>query len=102
MKPVTIHASAEAEIAEAAEHYPAQREELGEQFEGVVRSHFERIEQAPASFPLHPGLDGYRKCIIRRFPYTIYFLEREDDVWVAAVSHQRRPPDHWTHRSPDD
>ena len=44
---------------------------------------------------------GVRYCPLRRFPYTLVYIDLEDRIWVAAVAHQRRRPHYWSRRSPD-
>jgi toxin ParE1/3/4 len=42
-----------------------------------------------------------RKCFVRRFPYTIFYLELAEQIWIAAVAHQRRRPGYWRNRMPE-
>jgi plasmid stabilization system protein ParE len=37
--------------------------------------------------------------LLRRFPYSVYFLDREDAVVVFAVLHQHRNPTEWQRRA---
>jgi toxin ParE1/3/4 len=100
MKPVTFHPEAEAELEAASDYYDDQRAGLGAEFEAEVQEAVERVARMPQAFPLH-GSTGLRKCVVPRFPYTVFFVELEDSVWIAAVAHQRRRPDYWSHRTPD-
>ena len=90
MKPVVFDDEARAEFAAAAAYYEAQRAGLGADFVAEVERAAQRIGQTPQAFP--PYAHGARKCVLRRFPYTVYFLELGDRVWIAAVAHQRRRP----------
>ena len=99
MKSVTFDSEAEAEFRAAALYYESQRAGLGDDFVAEVEQAVQRIAQTPQAFPLH-GSSGLRKCLLRRFPYTIYFLELADRIWIAAVAHQRRRPGYWSHRQP--
>ena len=100
MKPVTIHPEAEAELEEASDFYETRRAGLGAEFEAEVQQAIDRVEQMPSRFPLH-GNTGFRKCFVSRFPYTVFFMETDTTIWVAAVAHQRRQPDYWNRRTPD-
>ena len=99
MKPVTFDSEAEAEFRAAAVYYEGRQVGLGDDFVAEVEQAVQRIAQTPQAFPLH-GSAGYRKCILRRFPYTLFFLELPDRIWIAAVAHQRRRPGYWSHRQP--
>lgn len=100
MKPVTIHPEAEAEVEESSDFYETRRIGLGADFETEVQAAIARVALMPTGFPRH-GKTGYRKAFVSRFPYTIFFLEMDDVIWVAAVAHQRRQPDYWSGRTPN-
>jgi toxin ParE1/3/4 len=99
MKPVTFDGEAEDEFRAAASYYEAQRAGLGDHFVADVELAVQRIAQMPQAFPPH-GASGLRKCFLRRLPYTLFFLELQDRIWIAAVAHQRRRPGYWSHRHP--
>ena len=99
MKPVIFHAEAEKELVTASDYYEECRRGLGIEFEAAVQDAVRRIAVLPHACPPH-GNAGLRKCLVRRFPYTLFFLERDSDVWIAAVAHQRRRPDYWSDRKP--
>jgi hypothetical protein len=37
---------------------------------------------------------------IREAIYTIYYVELDQTIWIAAVAHQKRRPGYWSDRSP--
>lgn len=39
--------------------------------------------------------NGVRRCVLRRFPYTIVYEVKGDVATVLAVAHQRRRPAYW-------
>ena len=100
VNPVVFDSEAKAEFDAAASYYEAQRAGLGDDFVAEVEQATQRIARMPRSFPPY-GPSGLRKCVLRRFPYSIFFLELTDRVWIAAVAHQRRKPGYWAHRKPD-
>jgi len=56
----------------------------------------QRIASAPEQFPmLHRDV---RKAVTRRFPYCIYFRERNQRIIVLAVFHSARNPAAWQQR----
>lgn len=100
MKPVIFHREAEAEIRAAIAYYDEQREGLGSEFQDEVEKAADRIARMPGAFSPY-GDEGLRKHVIPRFPYSIFYLELEEFIWVAAVAHQRRRPKYWAKRTPE-
>lgn len=94
-----IHAQAEAEVLIAIAYYEGQRKGLG----GAFRKEFEkalvRVQRTPQAWVLVDD-QGTRKHLFRRFPYTIYFVELDQSIWIAAVAHQKRRPGYWSGRDP--
>jgi toxin ParE1/3/4 len=100
VKPVIFHPEAEAELRAAVAYYEQQRTRLGRDLWAEVERAIGRIQQQPQLFPQHNEL-GMRKYVIRRFPYTIFYLELDESIWIAAVAHQRRRPGYWASRRPE-
>lgn len=100
MKPIVFHPEAEVDLYTSMAYYEAQQRGLGGDLRREVEAAASRIREHPRSFPLHLE-SGTRKCLVRRFPYSVFFLELEDTIWIAAVAHQKRRPDYWSHRRPD-
>src|SRR5689334_2450910 len=48
------------------------------------------VADRPTSFPL--VVPPFRRALLARFPYAIYFRELDDSVQVFAVFHARRDP----------
>ncbi|HEU5117317.1 MAG TPA: hypothetical protein VFT74_11690, partial [Isosphaeraceae bacterium] len=60
----------------------------------------ERIRATPQLFAVFDDR-GSRKMRFSRFPYTVYFAELDDVIWIAAVAHQKRRPSYWIDRRSD-
>jgi hypothetical protein len=99
VNPIVFHRAARAELDESVAHYEAQREGLGLDLLASVESAITRIQRMPTLFPVHKQTE-FQKCLLGRFPFTVFFLERADSIWVAAVAHQKRRPDYWSRRKP--
>lgn len=41
---------------------------------------------------------GFRKAILRRFPFIIVYVPRDEETVIVAVAHQRRRPGYWRGR----
>ena len=44
--------------------------------------------------------EGYRRSLIRRFPYAVFYESSEATVTIYAVFHTSRDPDKWRQRLP--
>ena len=97
MNPVAIHPEARAEAMAAGDYYEACCPGLGRAFTDSLEDALARIAARPQSFAVHEST-GARKCVMPRFPYLIFFLERRENLWVVAVAHASRHPDYWNDR----
>ncbi len=89
-----LRKKAEADIQETFAWYENRRESLGHVFVTEVDCALEAIQKYPKMYPkVHKSI---RRALCRRFPYAIYFVEKDDVVQVLAVIHQRRHPSSWT------
>ena len=92
---------AEDELIEAEKWYERQRSGLGREFRTAIDEGMERLLKAPlAASPivnLPPSL-GARRVLVKRFPYSIVFIEHGEDLWVVAFAHHRRRPGYWRER----
>ena len=87
---IIVQPEAEADIAFAYQWYETQRVGLGQQFVEAVDRAFERIAEQPLRHsPIHRDT---RRTFLRRFPYVVFHILRDDRVHVLAVLHQRRNP----------
>jgi toxin ParE1/3/4 len=100
VKPIVFAPEAEAEFIAAVAHYEAQRAGLGLDLQREVENAAARIQHNALLCPLHKDT-RFRKWVLRRFPYTIFYLDLEDCIWIAAVAHQKRRPGYWQNRTPE-
>jgi toxin ParE1/3/4 len=97
MMPIIIRPAAETDIREASEWYEERELGLGGRFLDELRGTFTRIARMPLQFPSIGK--GLRRALLKRFPYAIYFVPRDDSTCaVLAVLHQRRNPNIWKKR----
>ena len=90
MKPVIFHPAARDEIEEAAARYEEQRAGLGREFRTEFEAALGRIVYNPLLYAIEIG--EFRACPLRRFPYSIFYIDLDDRIWVGAVAHQSRRP----------
>ena len=96
---LVVQAKAEAELERAFDWYEAQSVGLGAEFLRAVDAVFASICRTPALYPTVHGRT--RRALLRRFPYGVFFYERDEDreVVVIAVVHGHRDPWVWRARA---
>ena len=94
-----VLAAAEAETISAYDWYEAQSVGLGAEFLRAVDAVLASIQRTPALYPVVRG--HTRRALLRRFPYGVFFYEREEvqEVVVVAIVHGRRHPRVWHSRA---
>jgi plasmid stabilization system protein ParE len=45
-----------------------------------------------------PTQRRFRKMFLHRFPLSIVYVERGEEIVIVAVAHQRRRPGYWRRR----
>jgi toxin ParE1/3/4 len=93
-----FHPEAQAELDAAIAYYEERRSGLGLDLQAEVQAAVDLIQRNPQLCPLHKDT-AYRKRVLNRFPYTVFYLDREDSTWIMAVAHQKRKPGYWASRT---
>jgi toxin ParE1/3/4 len=94
---VILRAEAEADLAEAVAWYNARRTGLGADLLLAVEALLEDIGRRGESFPLvHQDV---RRALLKRFPYSMFFVVGDAVISVIAVFHARRDPKIWQDRA---
>lgn len=97
MKPrLFVEEAARADLADAFRWYEGQRAGLGSEFLAAVAVVLERIEENPMAHPMIRG--ATRRVLLRRFPYSVFYVVDPDLVAVTAIMHGRRDPRRWQER----
>jgi plasmid stabilization system protein ParE len=93
---VVILPDAEAEIGGAFQWYSERNPLAAEAFRAEVFECIDALAESAAKWKQDD--DGTRRCLLRRFPYTVFYEIDGGVVFVLAVAHQRRKPGYWRHR----
>ncbi len=93
---VTYHPEAEAELRDAARYYEERVPQLGERFLDAANLAVESIVRSPGLCPIVES--DIRLCLMRKFPYAIYFRVFPDQIRILAWKHHRRNPEYWKSR----
>ncbi len=88
--------AAQSELDDAFEWYEAQQKNLGVQFIGEFNAAIKRISAYPDSYMLIDST--IRRCLIKRFPYSILYGINVDMIVIIAVAHLHRKPNYWQGR----
>ena len=97
MSPAVFHPDARAEAREAGQYYESQRTGLGKAFRLALQQSLAVIRRHPCMWPKYKG-KATRHCLIRKFPYCIFYIDQPDRIWIVAIAHARRRPEYWLDR----
>lgn len=93
---LSIEPEAEAEILEAYWYYEDREQGLGTEFRRAVEACLDVITRHPRAYATVHG--EVRRALVRRFPYSIFYLMEERQLVVIACFHASRDPEEWRRR----
>jgi plasmid stabilization system protein ParE len=89
---------AQFDLVEAYAWYEKRRAGLGEEFLSSVDACLESIRRQPEMYVLVH--ETYRRALIRRFPFAVFYEYAEGAVTVYSVFNTSRDPEKWRQRLP--
>ncbi|MBX9749272.1 MAG: type II toxin-antitoxin system RelE/ParE family toxin [Roseococcus sp.] len=103
-KPVIPREAAQRDIDQAIAYYVAEAgEPVALAFIDALERAFLRIAQHPAAgsprYAFELRLEGLRAWPLRRYPYLVFYVEREDHLDVWRVLHAQRDIPAWMQES---
>ena len=98
VKRLIILPEAEQDITEAYDWYQEQEIGLGEEFLRCVDASMQFIQRNPEMYGI--AHERYRRVLVRRFPYAIFYEYFENLVSVYGVFHCSQNPKKWRSRLP--
>jgi hypothetical protein len=93
--------AAAAEAAGAATWYQSQRAGLGADFREDFKAALDTLEEgvvAGSPWPGRLGERGVKRILLKRFPFSVVFVDTGSGKVVLAVAHHRRRPAYWRGR----
>ena len=96
MKRLIILPFAEIDIKETVSFYKEIGDGLEFDFIGEIDSSFIDILKNPKAFPLVKY--DIRKYVMRKFSFSIYYIDRKEALFILSVFHDKRNPKDWLKR----
>lgn len=96
-----IHRLAEDELTDAASWYETRQPGLGVSFLDLVDNVIDGLASGLLPSNPVPGVKSAknaRRILLKRFPYSIVFYERENEIMIIAFAHSSRRPGYWRSR----
>lgn len=87
---------AQTDIGEAFAWYESQRGGLGEEFLSCVDACIQKICRTPEIYA--KVYKEYRRALVRRFPYAIFYECAGETIVIYCVFHTSRDPRKWRDR----
>lgn len=92
-----FHPKARAEFENSAFFYDGKFLGLGMEFAAEVQVAVAFAYSHPEAGA--PVANGFRRVIVRRFPYSVVYRVQGEQLYIIAVAHQRRKPNYWNDRT---
>jgi plasmid stabilization system protein ParE len=83
-------------MADAFAWYERQSPGLGLEFLRSVEAIIDSIQRHPQMYPA--VLPDYRRALVRRFPYGVFYQVEPERIVIYAVFHCSQDPDLWKAR----
>lgn len=87
---------ADHDVMEAYEWYESREPGLGEDFLRCVEACVLSIQRHPHLYPT--PVDEFRRALVRRFPYEIFYEPTADAIVIYSVFHCSQNPQKWRTR----
>ena len=84
------------DVEEAYGWYENRRIGLGEDFLSCVDACIQKIWRVPELFI--KAHENYRRALVRRFPYAVFFEYTDEKITVYSVFHTSQNPEKWKTR----
>jgi plasmid stabilization system protein ParE len=93
IKKAVLTSRAEKELTDSIEWYESKEKGLGSSFllnvDAAIASVVANPEQHPRVYK------SIRRVLIKRFPYSMFYLSEPYEIVILAVFHERRNPSNW-------
>lgn len=93
IRDLIVDPSAQADVRSVFENYEKQESGRGFRFEAALDGLLERVRLFPQSSPV--VRQHVRRAVMHGYPFSVFYIEENDRIFVLAVIHQSRDPDIW-------
>lgn len=93
-----FHRDARIEVSAAATWYRERSQQAARRFTTAVAEGVRSICQHAETWPLWNRRADVRRRVLRRVPYSIFYVIDHNCVIVIAVAHHKLPPGYWLRR----
>ena len=92
----SFHPEAEEEFNKAIDYYENISAGLGYDFALEVYETVQRVVAFPYAWAILER--EIRRCLVRRFPFGILYIQNSGSIVIIAVMNLHRKPDYWKQR----
>lgn len=96
MTKIEFHPEARLELENARAWYRERSKIAARAFVTEVLRALRSIAISPEAWPRTRVNE--RRFVLKRFPYSIIYRIRENEIFITALAHQRRLPGYWRRR----
>jgi len=96
MTKIEFHTEAQSELEDAHAWYRERSEFAARAFAAEIDYAIRSISGSPGAWP--QTRSNEHRFLFRRFPYSIIYRVRRDEVFITAIAHQKRRPGYWRKR----
>ncbi len=93
---IIVHPEAAREVQEAFDWYEEKSEGLGLEFLRTADACLSGVKRNPLAFPM--VYEQVHRALLRKFPYALFYIVKEEKVIVLACFHIKRSPVDWMRR----
>jgi plasmid stabilization system protein ParE len=94
---LAFHPDAADEYVDAARWYRERSLTVHDLFVAEIERAFRLIVAFPTRWPRYGR--RHRRVLVRRFPYSVVYLQKRGRLWIVAVPHAKRKPFYWKKRT---
>jgi len=94
---IIVRPEAAREVQQAFDWYQEKTEGLGLEFLRAADACLAGIQRNPLASPMM--YQDIRRALLRKFPYILFYIVKEEQIIVLACFHARRDPIDWMRRA---
>lgn len=94
---IIVRPEAAREVQEAFDWYQEKTEGLGLEFLRAADACLAGVQRNPLASPMM--YQEIRRALLRKFPYILFYIVKEEQIIVLACFHARRDPIDWMRRA---